>query len=67
MNETIAMLEEISGRRLEVERTRGRRRRPAADEGGHDADPRRPRLAAETSLEDGLRAQWEWAAVESPA
>ena len=38
MNETIAMLEDIAGRRLEFERARGRNRRPTADEGGHNAD-----------------------------
>ena len=67
MNETIAMLERIGGRRLEVERAarsratsgaRRRTRRASASDLGWQ-----PR----TSLEEGLRAQWDWAAVESPA
>ena len=67
MNETIAMLERISGRSLEVERraaVEGDQRRTKADTTRIRND-----LGWEpiTSLEDGLRAQWEWAAVESPA
>ncbi len=67
MNETIEMLEGISGRRLEVQRreaVEGDQRRTKADTTriGEDLgwQPR-------TSLEEGLKAQWEWAAVESPA
>ena len=67
MNETIAMLEDISGRPLEVERTGavvGDQRRTKADTTRiHDDLGWQP----STSLEDGLRAQWRWAAVESPA
>ena len=66
MNETIEILEGISGRRLEVQRraaVEGDQRRTKADT---------TRITEElgwqpkTSLADGLRAQWEWAAVESP-
>ena len=46
MNETIELLERISGRRLDVERRAGRSRRPAAHERRHDPDPRRARLGA---------------------
>jgi nucleoside-diphosphate-sugar epimerase len=68
MNETIALLERISGRRLAVRRepaVAGDQRRTKADTGRIRAElgwePR-------TSLEAGLRAQWEWAAtVESRA
>ena len=47
MNETIAMLE--THRRAATRRTAGRgdRGRSAPDEGGHDADQERPRLAAD--------------------
>ena len=67
MNETIALLERISGRRLEVERTEpvaGDQRRTKAD-----ATRIRDELGWQpsTSLEEGLQAQWDWAAVESPA
>jgi UDP-glucuronate 4-epimerase len=67
MNETIAMLEGISGRRLEVERSGavvGDQRRTKAD-----TTLIRDDLGWEpsTSLDAGLRAQWRWAAVESPA
>ena len=41
--------------------------RPAPHEGRHDAHPARARLGAADALEEGLRAQWEWAAVESRA
>ena len=67
MNETIAMLEGISGRSLEVERTEA----VAGDQRRTKADTTRIRddlgWQPSTSLEDGLRAQWEWAAVESRA
>jgi UDP-glucuronate 4-epimerase len=67
MNETIALLERISGRRLELERTDA----VAGDQRRTKADTTRIRddlgWQPRTSLEDGLRAQWDWAAVESPA
>ena len=67
MNETIAMLERISGRSLEVERTEA----VAGDQRRTKADTTRIRddlgWQPSTSLRDGLRAQWEWAAVESRA
>ena len=67
MNETIEMLERISGRRLEVERTEA----VAGDQRRTKADTARIRedlgWQPSTSLEEGLRAQWEWTAVESPA
>jgi UDP-glucuronate 4-epimerase len=67
MNETIALLERISGRRLELERTDA----VAGDQRRTKADTTRIRddlgWQPGTSLEDGLRAQWDWAAVESPA
>ena len=67
MNETIALLERISGRRLAIERAdavAGDQRRTKADT---------TRIHGElgwqpsTSLGEGLRAQYSWAAVESPA
>lgn len=68
MNATIALLEEISGRTLDVRRepeVPGDQRRTKADT---------TRIRAElgweprTTLAEGLRAQWEWStAVESPA
>ena len=68
MNETIALLERISGRRLDV------RREPAVagDQRRTKADTSRIRAALgwepRTTLEEGLRAQWEWTAtVESRA
>ena len=67
MNETIALLERISGRRLEVERTEA----VAGDQRRTKADTTRIRddlgWQPSTLLEDGLQAQWDWAAVESPA
>ena len=67
MNEAIALLEQHLRRRARRRAGGGGRGRPAPDEGGHDADPRRPRLGAEhRPWRTGLRAQWEWAAVESP-
>ena len=69
MNEALAALEEISGRRLDV------RREPAVpgDQRRTKADTARIReelgWSPRTPLEEGLRAQWEWAqrgaAVES--
>jgi UDP-glucuronate 4-epimerase len=68
MNEAIAVLEAIAGRRLDVQRepaVPGDQRRTKADT---------TRIRAElgweprTTLDEGLRAQWEWAsAVESRA
>ena len=68
MNEAIAALERIAGRTLDVRREPAVARRPAADEGRHDADPRGAWAGARgrRSRRD-LRAQWEWAAVESRA
>ena len=67
MNETIAMLERISGRRLEVERAEA----VAGDQRRTKADTTRIRddlgWQPSTSLAEGLHAQWDWAAVESPA
>jgi UDP-glucuronate 4-epimerase len=67
MNQTIELLEGISGRRLEVQR----REAVAGDQRRTKADTTRIKedlgWQPRTSLEEGLRAQWEWAAVESPA
>ena len=67
MNEAIALAERISRRKLHVQRigtaagdvrrTRADVTKAAADLGWSPATP----------LEAGMRAQWEWAAVESPA
>jgi UDP-glucuronate 4-epimerase len=62
MNQTIAALEQISGRQLDLRRAPeapGDQRRTKADTGRI-----RRELGWEptTSLADGLRAQWEWAA-----
>jgi UDP-glucuronate 4-epimerase len=67
MNEAIALAEEVSGRTLAVERveaavgdvkrTKADVRKAAADLG----------WAPETTLREGMGAQWEWASVESPA
>jgi UDP-glucuronate 4-epimerase len=67
MNEAIAVAERISGRKLDVERTgaaAGDVRRTRADVTKAEADLG---WSSETPLEAGMRAQWEWAAVESPA
>ena len=67
MNETIAKLETIAGRRLDVQRGEaiaGDQRRTKADTTRITADLG---WQPSTVLEQGLRAQWEWAAVESPA
>jgi UDP-glucuronate 4-epimerase len=68
MNEAIAALERIAGRRLDV------RREPAVpgDQRRTKADTTRIRAELgwepRTTLDEGLRAQWEWAtAVESRA
>jgi UDP-glucuronate 4-epimerase len=62
MNETIALLEQIAGRTLDVSRDEavpGDQRRTNADTSRIRADLGwQPRV----SLEDGLRAQWDWAA-----
>ncbi len=67
MNETIALLESIAGRRLEIHR----RDAIDGDQRRTKADTTRIRndlgWQPSTSLEDGLKAQWEWTAVESPA
>jgi UDP-glucuronate 4-epimerase len=65
MNEAIALVEEISGRTLEVERVEA----AAGDVKRTKADVTRAagdlRWTPETPLGEGLAAQWEW--VESPA
>ena len=66
LNETIAQLERISGRKLSVERhpaVAGDQRRTKADTTRIERELGwRPAV----SLEDGLRAQWEWAATRLP-
>jgi len=67
MNEAIALVEEVSGRILDVERVEaaaGDVKRTKADVSKAAADLN---WAPETALRDGLAAQWEWASVESPA
>jgi UDP-glucuronate 4-epimerase len=67
MNEAIALVEEVSGRSLDVERVEaaaGDVKRTKADVSKAAADLD---WAPETALPDGLAAQWEWASVESPA
>jgi len=68
MNEAIALVEEISGRSLDVERVEaaaGDVTRTKADVSKAGAELN---WAPETPLREGLQAQWEWAAaVESPA
>ena len=67
MNEAIALAEEISGRRLEVEQlgpATGDVRRTRADVTKAESELA---WSPQTPLRDGLRAQWEWAAVESRA
>ena len=61
--EAIALLERIAGRALHLERTAvaaGDVKRTKADVSRID---RELGWAPRTSLEDGLRAQWEWAAA----
>ncbi len=68
MNETIALLEQISGRTLDV-----RRRQPAVpgDQRRTQADTTRIRTELgwqpRVSLEDGLARQWEWASARVAA
>ena len=67
LNETISLLEGIAGRSLDVQRepaVLGDQRRTKADTTRIATDLG---WAPRTSLRDGLRAQWEWAAVSSPA
>ena len=67
MNEAIALAERVSGRTLDVRReaaATGDVRRTKADVAKADAELG---WSPQTALEDGMRAQWRWAAVESPA
>jgi UDP-glucuronate 4-epimerase len=67
MNETIALLEGIAGRRLKIQRREaidGDQRRTKADTTRIRADLG---WQSSTTLDEGLKAQWKWAAVESPA
>jgi nucleoside-diphosphate-sugar epimerase len=67
MNEAIALAEAVAGRSLEVERTpaaTGDVRRTKADVAKAKAELG---WSPQTGLEEGMRAQWRWAAVESPA
>jgi UDP-glucuronate 4-epimerase len=67
MNEAIALAEAVAGRSLDVERTAaatGDVRRTKADVAKAKADLG---WSPQTGLEEGMRAQWRWAAVESPA
>jgi UDP-glucose 4-epimerase len=67
MREAISILEKVSGRSLElVERpvAAGDMRRTAPDVTAIERDLG---WHATTSLEDGLRAQWEWASVRVAA
>jgi UDP-glucose 4-epimerase len=68
MSEAIALAEEVSGRRLAVERVDA----AAGDVQRTKADVRKAERelgwAPATPLRTGLQQQWEWAAaVESPA
>ena len=67
MNEAIALLERISGRRARRRAGRGGRRRRAAHESGRERLPPISAGRRRRRCDDGLAAQWEWAAVESPA
>jgi UDP-glucuronate 4-epimerase len=66
MNETIAMLERLTGRRLDVRRAEA----VAGDQRRTKADTTRIRdelgWQPSTTLKEGLQSQWRWA-VESPA
>ena len=67
MNEAIALAEAVAGRSLDVERTAaatGDVRRTKADVAKAEAELG---WSPQTGLEEGMRAQWRWAAVESPA
>ena len=67
LNETIALLERISGRTLAVEPRAGGGRRPAPHEAPIRRRSRRSSAGGlAVSLEEGLRAQWEWAATRVP-
>jgi nucleoside-diphosphate-sugar epimerase len=67
MSEAIAAFESIAGRKLDLREhaaVPGDQRRTSADTGRiRDDLGWEPRV----SLEDGLRAQWEWAAARTPA
>jgi UDP-glucuronate 4-epimerase len=67
MSEAIALLERISGRRLEV----SRRARAAGDPRRTSADTTRARAELDwrprVELEQGLHAQWEWASARVAA
>ena len=66
LNETIAQFERISGRTLSVERhpaVAGDQRRTKADTTRIEQELG---WRAVVSLEEGLRAQWEWAATRLP-
>ena len=67
MNEAIALAERVSGRTLDVARegtATGDVRRTKADVAKARADLG---WSPQTALEEGMEAQWRWAAVESPA
>jgi UDP-glucuronate 4-epimerase len=67
MNEAIALAEQVSGRTLDVERVAaaaGDVRRTKADVAKAGAELG---WSPQTALDDGMQAQWRWAAVESPA
>jgi nucleoside-diphosphate-sugar epimerase len=63
LNETIGLLEEISGHTLDV----GREPAVPGDQRRTSADTTRARAeldwAPSVSLQDGLRAQWQWAST----
>jgi nucleoside-diphosphate-sugar epimerase len=66
LNETIAVLERIAGKKLSVERhpaVAGDQRRTKAETSRIEGLGWRPTV----SLEEGLRAQWEWAATRVQA
>ena len=63
MNETIALFEQVSGRTLDVSRSAavpGDQRRTKADTTRIETELG---WAPRVSLEDGVRAQWEWAST----
>jgi UDP-glucuronate 4-epimerase len=67
MNEAIVLAERISGRVLDVERVgaaAGDVRRTKADVTKAAADLG---WSPQTGLEEGMRTQWQWASVKSPA
>ncbi len=67
LNETIELLERISGRTLDTARSPA----VAGDQRRTSADTTRVRAelgwAPSVSLEDGLRAQWQWASSRVPS